>query len=124
VILLGFARASAAEEASNRCSRPGTTLEISYCEADKEQAVDKALNERYQELLLRLSPENANRLRRAQTAWLKFRDAECFYANGPAPQNFRSGWNAADSACHRRLAEKRIEELDSHLACTQNGCPE
>lgn len=106
------------------CESSRNELERSFCFAAKRDLADKRLNTLYASLAKRLSPEGRARLRDAQRAWLKFRDAECLYAVGGPSPGIGSGWNSQMAICDNNLTERRIAEMETHLACTVNGCPE
>lgn len=64
--------------ASNPCDEARTQLEMNEC-ADREyRKADAELNRVYQQLM-RASGGSDARLKTAQLAWIKFRDAECDY---------------------------------------------
>ena len=71
------------------------------------QAVDRRLNEVYQQL--RSSLKEPQKLQSAQLAWIKFRDTSC---------DFESSY-FSNSACLTRLTEKRVQELLRYLPRTR-----
>ena len=62
------------EEAMDKTA--GITLNIRNVQAEAHRRWDKELNRVYSELLARLKRSDRNRLRKAQSAWIRFRDAE------------------------------------------------
>jgi uncharacterized protein YecT (DUF1311 family) len=61
------------------CSDAQTQAEMNIC-ADKEyKNADLALNKTYQQLAARLDANEKAQLKEAQTAWLKYRDANCAF---------------------------------------------
>jgi uncharacterized protein YecT (DUF1311 family) len=109
------------------CSKSKNELELSFCLAAKRDANEKQLNDSYSVLMRRLSPAGKTRLRDAQRAWIKFRDAECLYAVGGPPSiqgRAQNSWNSAHAQCVAEVTAHRLDQLKTHLACTYNGCPE
>jgi uncharacterized protein YecT (DUF1311 family) len=103
------------------CSQAKNELERSFCFAGKRDETDKRLNEIYATLRERLPAEEKKLLRDAQCAWLRFRRAECLLHVGPSP-GIGSGWNSHFAICEREAAERRIEELQKHYACSYGNC--
>lgn len=60
------------------CPNARTDSEMSACAAQKYKQADAELNRVYQELM-RAAGAADQKLKTAQLAWLKFRDAECDY---------------------------------------------
>lgn len=59
------------------CSEAGTQIEMNDCAAKEYKTADSALNRTYQQLMAKLEPEEKTSLKTAQTAWIKYRDANC-----------------------------------------------
>jgi uncharacterized protein YecT (DUF1311 family) len=106
------------------CEDSRNELERSFCFGAKRDMADERLNKLYGGLIKRLSPEGKARLREAQRAWLKFRDAECLYAVGGPSLGIGSGRNSQMAICDKEVTERRIEDMERHVDCTVNGCPE
>lgn len=69
--LLAVSNPASAEE----CANQATTIAIADCHSARYDAADKELNAVYREAMKSL-PDNAkNKLKDAQKAWLKYRDA-------------------------------------------------
>jgi uncharacterized protein YecT (DUF1311 family) len=102
-----------------RCST-GTMLDMNECLAGEHAKVDARLNEVYKRLVGSLAqPES---LRKAQTAWLRFRDLDCAYSSSGLTDG-ASLKPFSDNACLSDHAEKRIRELERYLSWDCNGCP-
>ena len=77
------------------------------------QAADRALNQAYGRLMDKLSPERRQKLKTAQRAWLRFRDAQAELVS--------SAWEGGSirplihSEELKRLTEHRTKELAQQL---------
>lgn len=74
--------------AAAQCKDAVSTKDMQEC-MDEWKKSDAELNRVYQETLKKLKPEQATLLKRAQHAWLSYRDAQCdadykMYAGGTA----------------------------------------
>lgn len=103
----------------NRCS-DGGQLQMNECLAGEFKKVDAQLNADYKRLLAVL--ENPSKLKKAQSAWLRFRDADCEYASSGLGQE-GSLSPFAQAACFIDLTEKRIRDLHRYIEWDCNGCP-
>ncbi|MGB9465479.1 MAG: lysozyme inhibitor LprI family protein [Candidatus Acidiferrum sp.] len=63
--------------ASAQCDDKKTTLDISQCLKAELKKADTDLNRSYQQALKKLKTADAERLRKAQRAWIDYRDAHC-----------------------------------------------
>jgi uncharacterized protein YecT (DUF1311 family) len=61
----------------NPCDRAQTQIEMNDCAAKQFRAADQKLNKLYAELSAKLDPERLAKLKEAERAWIKFRDADC-----------------------------------------------
>src|SRR6267142_215159 len=59
------------------CSDANTQTEMNICAGKEYKAADATLNRVYQQLVAMLEPEEKAQLKEAQTAWIKYRDANC-----------------------------------------------
>jgi uncharacterized protein YecT (DUF1311 family) len=60
-----------------QCEDKQTTMEMTNCMDGEVKKADAELNRVYQAALKKHRPENAIKLRKAQRAWIAFRDAQC-----------------------------------------------
>lgn len=77
-----IAWADASQQASppNRgCEDAQTTAAMRECENSRFERADQKMNAAYQELVCRLDEPGRVKLRHAQQAWIKFRDAEAAF---------------------------------------------
>lgn len=95
----------------------GNMLQATFCMRDELTESDLRLNVVYAELTQALKDPRG--LRRAQRAWLAFRDAECKFDNADTQG---SGANYSLHLCLMRLTETRVSTLEAVRPC--NGCVE
>ena len=60
-----------------QCEDKQTTMEMVNCMDGEVKKADAELNRVYQAALKKHRPENVEKLRKAQRAWIVFRDAQC-----------------------------------------------
>ncbi|HAV1390482.1 TPA: DUF1311 domain-containing protein [Vibrio parahaemolyticus] len=106
------------------CNVKGGGVMAGYqCVEQKMESADKELNESYQEAIARISEEEAalretwsqtelvEPFRKAQRAWLKYRDAECEFSglsSTPSP------WQGVQiEECKLRMTLERVEYFKS-----------
>ncbi len=100
----------AAEDAEPAaCRTQATTVEMIECADWQLRRADRQLNEAYAVATAALDEEGKRLLRKAQRAWIAFRDAECLRARDEA----RGGTMAAvlEIACLTDLTERRVVDL-------------
>jgi uncharacterized protein YecT (DUF1311 family) len=86
------------------------SIGLSICMAEEYKASDGRLNEVVQELTAEF--KSRNQLKRAQQAWLKYRDAQCkLAASGYSPKTSEHYY--ALNVCLIDLTEKRLLELEN-----------
>jgi len=77
---IAWADASQQASAPNRqCENAQTTAAMRECENSRFERADRKMDAAYQELLGRLDEPGRVKLRHAQQAWIKFRDAEAAF---------------------------------------------
>ena len=78
LLLLASASVGAQKQKpADPCANAQTQAEMTQCAANAYKAADKVLNQVYQQLVAKLDDEEKAQLKEAQTAWLKYRDANC-----------------------------------------------
>ena len=102
-----------------RCS-VGTMVDMTRCLEKELNATEKRLNVEYQSLLRSL--ESAEPLRRAQGAWLRFRELECNYVTSGIGES-GSLYPFSRIACNIDLTEKRIRDLRRYASWEGAGAP-
>jgi uncharacterized protein YecT (DUF1311 family) len=114
--------AAEAKRLRSECVEAGNQSELNACATADYYEADLEMNELYKTQLDRLHDPARLRLRDAQRAWVKFRDAACLYEAGLADES-GSIWPMDQNLCMTTHTKQRIEDLKSYVACTQNGCP-
>jgi len=107
----------------DRCNRNDMSQQAMTTCADFDYAVaDQKLNKLYGELTKVTEPgdeKDVALLRKAQRAWIAFRDAECDYAASASEGG--SIYPMLVLECLTRLTEARIKQLQNDLACDGGG---
>ena len=96
--------------ATARCKDAVSTKDMQDCMDDEWKKSDAELNRVYQESLKKLKPEPAALLKKAQRAWLSYRDAQC-----DADYKMFAGGTAAPLAlthCRVTLTQERTKTLE------------
>lgn len=62
---------------SDPCANAQSQAEMTICAGKDYKAADATLNQVYRQLMAKLDDEEKTQLKGAQTAWLKYRDANC-----------------------------------------------
>jgi uncharacterized protein YecT (DUF1311 family) len=111
LLLSGTPALLAAQRGGDPCPDARTQFDMNACAAGQLARADTVLNERYQRLLRALAdePGRVERLRVAQRAWIRFRDAHCDFE----ASQFEGGSMKpmTDSLCRAGLTEERAEAL-------------
>jgi uncharacterized protein YecT (DUF1311 family) len=96
------------------CEERSSQAEASACAYREYQAADAELNKVYKQLSAKLDAEALEHLKRAETAWIKYRDADCEYED-----SFYMGGTMrpmVNSFCMARVTKARTAELKLQLA--------
>ena len=122
LLAAGSATAASAQTSAPKidCAKANATVELNYCEELELQKADKALNEAYRAMLVRidrttgLDPKVRAEWRKtaqdAQRKWFAFRDADC---KGAIAYEWYRGTGAtlAVLGCMREMTLARTKEL-------------
>lgn len=107
------------------CANAATQAEINACAAERYGQADAALNVAYKELMTKLSDEREMQplLRKAQRAWITYRDAHCDFA--AAGTLGGSIYPALKAGCLAEVTDQRTRELRDLLECEEGDltCP-
>ena len=105
-----FISLSVADEKVN-CADPKGGYEESYCADLKYKAADKALNDAFKKVKVKLGKDQIKLLLAAQKGWLQLRDNQCslevFAARGA------TGYNGQYLGCLTELTTQRTKQLES-----------
>ncbi|WP_241639431.1 lysozyme inhibitor LprI family protein [Vibrio parahaemolyticus] len=124
ILALGAVPSFASDDIEDPCKVKGGGVMAGYqCVEKKMEFADKELNESYQEAIARISEEEValreiwsktelvEPFRKAQRAWLKYRDAECEFSglsSTPSP------WQGVQiGECKLRMTLERVEYFKS-----------
>ncbi|ODP35561.1 hypothetical protein A9762_00690 [Pandoraea sp. ISTKB] len=78
--MIGAAAHAAPSAASaSACNDPQDQATMNKCAMDAYKASDKKLNDAFQALNKKLSPEGKAALQKSQRAWIAWRDAQCTF---------------------------------------------
>ncbi len=95
------------------CKSPMTNQDMRYCASLEYEAADKKLNTVYNKLRKKLDKTGKQKLKDAQKAWIKYRDAEAefdadFVRGGSMQRLFTT-------SSKTQTTENRAKELESYL---------
>jgi uncharacterized protein YecT (DUF1311 family) len=94
-----------------------TQLAMDQCVGRAMKASDQKLNETYKALLAKVSKNGADRLRKAQRAWVAWRDAQCeFNTMGTSGGSINSSMYGL---CIDELTQEQTHRLDAQLHCKE-----
>jgi uncharacterized protein YecT (DUF1311 family) len=93
--------------AAAQCDDKKTTLDISQCLNAELKKADTELNRSYQQALKKLKTADAERLRKAQRAWIVCREAHC-----DAEFGLWDGGHIALPQCKLTLTKARTAEIE------------
>ena len=94
-----------------QCDDAKTTSQINECFAKELKKADAELNDVYRLTMKKLEAGDAALLRKAQRAWLVYRDAQC--EAGRALLDGGTGGPAAFLSCKLELTRKRTAEIQN-----------
>jgi uncharacterized protein YecT (DUF1311 family) len=101
-------------------SVPVNRIEVGFCEEMRRLDVERRLNSAYQKLIAsfreRGEQSSIEHLRKAQRAWIKFREASC-------ELDPKDGSSPFDRDCMAAIAEDRILYFEGHISSfCENEC--
>jgi uncharacterized protein YecT (DUF1311 family) len=77
VLLLFGISVAGQKQKDHPCSNAQSQVEMNQCAGETYKTADTELNQVYRKLVAMLDAEEKAQLKAAQTAWLKYRDANC-----------------------------------------------
>ncbi len=93
--------------------------QLNDCLTSKYIDVDRKLNEKYRELMNSL--EDGEALKKAEIAWIKFRDLTCSFTNSNLGSSNDYSYNITNNKCLIDLTEKRIIDLEQYSQLPSNN---
>ena len=110
-ILVALLAIGACPHARAQCDDAKTTLQINECFAKELKKANAELDRVYRSTAKDLDPADAELLRKAQSAWVAYRDAQCEAEF--ALWDGGTGGPAARMACKLELTHQRIKEIQN-----------
>ncbi|HEX8423249.1 MAG TPA: lysozyme inhibitor LprI family protein [Pyrinomonadaceae bacterium] len=95
------------------CPGSNTQYELNQCAARARDKADAELNKVYRELVKDTGTAERAKLRAAQLAWIKFRDAQCDYES--IGNKGGSMYPMVSSFCLARVTTERVKRLQEIL---------
>lgn len=116
LVLIALTVLSAPVLASN-CDDAQTQQQLNQCHQQAYAQADSRLNAQFEQIIARLQADDAatRDLRRAQRAWLAYRDAECRFASPTQG----SAASMVLTQCLTRLTRQRSEDFQRYLKCQE-----
>ena len=115
--MLSHAATEPAEPSANTCASAATQADMNRCAYEDFEASGSGYAQRYKELSQPLPSAQRDRLRRMQSAWLKFRTEACRYESGPS-----TGGSVQEFIywrCAARMTRERTLALQALAACRE-----
>jgi uncharacterized protein YecT (DUF1311 family) len=109
VLLLIFSGTTFSRPVLAQCDQAGTTADITRCMSNEYEKADADLNRIYKLAFKGLDEKEAENLKKAQRAWIIYRNAQCDAEY--AKWDGGSGGPAAHLGCLARLTRLRTREL-------------
>jgi len=113
----GALMASVAAHAASPCDNPQDQATMNKCAMDAYKASDKKLNQSFQTLSNKLSPQGKAALQKSQRAWIAWRDAQCtFETMGSEGGTIHS---LVITSCFDDLTKAQTQRLDKMNNCEE-----
>lgn len=108
---------------ADACDSANTQAELNSCSAGQYQAADKKLNQTWQDVLKRAEPAQRDLLKKAQSAWIALRDADCAFISSSGQGG--SVQPMVNNQCLTDKTNEREAFLASLLQCEEGdlSCP-
>ena len=108
---------------ADACDSANTQAELNSCSAEQYQAADKKLNQTWQDVLKRAEPAQRDLLKKAQSAWIALRDADCAFISSSSQGG--SVQPMVNNQCLTDKTNEREAFLASLLQCEEGdlSCP-
>lgn len=105
------------------CTNASTQADINTCTVNEYQAADKKLNLTWQDVMKRAAPAQRDLLKKAQSAWIALRDADCAFISSAT-----EGGSIQPMVHSQCLTDKTVDReayLASLMQCEEGdlSCP-
>lgn len=116
--LLMLMAASPAKAGGPDCSRAEAQTELTLCAIQSRDAADAELQRTYERVMEKIDSRRAKALlRRAQKAWVAYRDSECEFESSGSQGGSIHPMQVA--ACQNAMIHARTMQLEHQLACDE-----
>ena len=102
-----------AQKKSEPCADAQTQADMTICWGNQYKAADAKLNQVYRQFTAKLDDEEKAQLKTAQTAWLKYRDANCEFVGDQYKGGTMRPMIAA--ICLTDVTDSRTKELTAQM---------
>jgi uncharacterized protein YecT (DUF1311 family) len=108
------------------CDNPQSDTEVSACIEAELRESDLRINQRYQDLMAKLSEDGKRELRADQRAWIKRRDSSC---GSTSNESSRESWfqsllkDYRKTVCIVRFTRTRVTYLENRLTAPPSPVP-
>lgn len=109
--------------AASACDSPSTQLDINACAGETHAKADGELNRVYAAYRKRLPEGQAQQLKQAQLAWIKFRDTSCVFESSGVETG--SAHAMVYQGCLTAKTKERVQALKALSSCKEGdlSCP-
>ncbi len=111
--LLAGAFAFGQGKKTDPCASASTQFDLNECWGKEYKAADTTLNQVYRQLVSKLDDEGKAQLKEVESAWLKYRDANC----GFVADQYKGGTirPMIDAMCLADMTKNRTAELRNQI---------
>src|SRR5205807_10485272 len=103
---------------TDACASAQTQADMNICWSNEYKSADATLNQVYRRLVSKLDDEEKTQLKEVETAWLKYRDANCdFVADQYKGGTIRP---MIDAICLADMTKNRTAELRNQIKDRSN----
>jgi len=112
-ILTAFSALAQAQKQSEPCANAQTQADMTICWGNQYKTADAKLNQVYRQFTAKLDDAEKTQLKTAQTAWLKYRDANCEFVGDQYKGGTMRPMIAA--ICLADVTDNRTKELTAQM---------
>jgi len=101
------------QKKSEPCAEAQTQADMNICWGNQYKAADATLNQVYRQLMGKLDDEEKNQLKAVESAWLKYRDANCEFVG----DQYKGGTMRPmiEAICLADVTKNRTTELRNQI---------
>lgn len=116
-ICLAALFSTAANAQSANCNYAADQASLNRCADQAFKASDAKLNKTYKALMRQLDAASQQRLKKAQRAWIAYKEAQCAFE--AAPSQGGSVYPMVLSICLEAVTSDQTDLLENHLYCEE-----